>query len=210
MAYVVGLFRLAVVYCALLGTDGAWLHGDVSSRVFFTTQSNLVLAVVLAWAGIASLLGKRQPPGWLKGAVTLFILITGLVAYLVLAPPGPEPHVLGPFTSTDLVHRVVPIAAFVDFLVCDEHRRLRLRYALWWLTYPAAYFAFALIRGAIYPHRAYPYPFVDVHEHGYGGVAVNFVVYGVLFWLLGAALCGIDRLMRARPLVGNVRPRLAL
>jgi hypothetical protein len=210
MTYVVGLFRLAVAYCALLGTDGAWLHGDVSSRVFFTTQSNVLLAVVFVWAGLASLLRRQQPPAWLKGAVTLFILITGLVAYFVLAAPGPEPHVLGPFTSTQLVHDVVPVAAFVDFVVCDAHRRLRLRYALWWLSYPVAYCAFALIRGAVYPHRAYPYPFIDVHAHGYGGVAVNIVVYGIGFWLLGVALYWIDRLLPARPLVGNSRARFAL
>src|SRR5690606_32125545 len=86
MHVVVGLFRLFVVVLALVGTRAIWRDGDVEGLVYFTNQTGFLVAVVFAWSGAASLLRRAQPPGWLKGAVTLFAAITGLVAWLVLAP----------------------------------------------------------------------------------------------------------------------------
>ena len=93
MRVVVGIYRLALAAIGLLALFWAPSTGlafDLEDYVYFTNQSNLLLAVVMLWGGIAVLAGRREPAPWLFGAVTLFILITGIVSYLILdpAPPG--------------------------------------------------------------------------------------------------------------------------
>jgi len=177
MHVVVGLFRLFLVVLALVGTRAIWRDGDIEGLVYFTNQTGFLIAVVFAWAGVASLLRRRQPPGWLKGGVTLFAAITGLVANLVLA-------------------------VIVDFLLLDAHRRLRGLDAARWLLYPLAYFAFTTIRGFVSPGSEYPYGFVDLDELGWTGLLVNVVLYGAGFLVLGLVIVGIDRLLPTGPLIG--------
>ncbi|WP_028047838.1 Pr6Pr family membrane protein [Cellulomonas sp. URHE0023] len=210
MGVVVGVYRLAlaaVTFVALFWSPSDGLGFDLQDYVYFTNQSNLLLAAVMLWGGVAVLARRPEPQPWLWGAVTLFILITGLVSYLILdpAPPGEEIITLG-LTHDQLVHRLTPIAAFVHFLLMVPHRRLHIRTAALWLTYPVAYCAFSTTRGEISPGSAYPYGFVDVSELGYGGLLKNVVIYAIGFFVLGLALVGIDRLLPARALVGRREP----
>ncbi|WP_426595466.1 Pr6Pr family membrane protein [Cellulomonas sp. McL0617] len=210
MGVVVGVYRLAlaaITFVALFWTPSHGLRLDLEDYVYFTNQSNLLLAVVMLWGGIAVLARTTEPSPWLWGAVTLFLLITGLVSYLILdpAPPGQEVIALG-LTHDQLVHRLTPIAAFVHFLLMVPHRRLRIRNATWWLAYPVAYCAFTTVRGVVSPGSPYPYGFIDVSELGYGGLLLNVLLYGVGFWVLGLALVGLDRLMPARALIGRREP----
>ena len=68
-----------------------------------------------------------------------------------------------------------------------------------WLTYPLGYLAFVLIRGLlvhgpfVYPNLHYPYPFLNVDKIGYSGIALNTVIYGVAFWLIGLVFVVLDR-----------------
>lgn len=206
MRIVVGVYRLAlaaITLIALFWSPSGGVSLDLEDYVYFTNQSNLLLAVVMLWGGIAVLARRREPQPWLWGAVTLFLLITGLVSYFILdpAPPGEEIIALG-LTHDQLVHRLTPIATFVHFLLMVPHRRLHVRTAAWWLAYPVAYCAFSTIRGVVSPGSPYPYGFVDVSEIGYGGLMKNVVIYAIGFFLLGLALVGIDRLLPARVLIG--------
>ncbi|MEV0696737.1 Pr6Pr family membrane protein [Saccharopolyspora sp. NPDC050389] len=192
------LYRIAVALAAVVGIYLSTKDGSFTgSLVYFTIQSNVVVGVVFAWAAVATARGAGHPPQWLKGGTTLFIAITGLVYNLVLA--GQPFQMTAALSDTwelgnQLVHVVTPIAAAVDWLLFDEHRRFRWANALHWLAYPFGYLAFALIRGALLdePNR-YPYPFLDVDALGYGGMALNVVIYGGAFLLLGLALVALDR-----------------
>ncbi|WP_051274331.1 Pr6Pr family membrane protein [Cellulomonas sp. URHD0024] len=207
MGVVVGVYRLAlaaVTFVALFWSPSSGLSFHIEDYVYFTDQSNLLLAVVMLWGGVAVLTRRTEPEPWLWGAVTLFMLITGLVSYLILdpAPPGQEVIALG-LTHDQLVHRFTPIAAFVHFLLMVPHRRLHIRTAAWWLTYPVAYCAFATVRGVVSLGSAYPYGFIDVSVLGYGGLLKNVVIYAVGFFVLGLALVGIDRLLPTNPVLGR-------
>ena len=210
MGVVVGIYRLALAAIGLLALFWAPSTGltfDLQDYVYFTNQSNLLLAVVMLWGGVAVLVRRTEPAPWLFGAVTLFILITGLVSYLILdpAPPGDEIVALG-LTRDQIVHRLTPVMAFVHFLLMVPHRSLRIRNAAYWLLYPVAYCAFATLRGVLSPGSAYPYGFVDVSELGYDGLLLNVLIYGIGFFVLGLVLVGLDRLLPARPLVGRHEP----
>lgn len=200
---VVALLRFAVAALALIGTKDIWMTGDLDGLAYFTNQSGLMLAVVMVWAGLASLLGRRQPPAWLKGGVTLFLVIAGLVAYFVLAPEAADaPAVAFGLTSGTIEHRITPVAAFLDFVLLDAHRRLRLRHAAYWLGYLLAYCVFAVVRGLVWD-LGYPYGFIDLGELGWGGLGLNVLLYGVGFYALGLGLVGLDRVLPPRALVGH-------
>lgn len=206
MDVVVALFRFFVVYLALMGTREIWLHGEVDGLLYFTNQSGFLLAVVMTWAGIASLLHKRQPPGWFKGGVTLFLVITGLVATFVLDPEaaGTPTLTLG-LTAGQIEHQLNPVLAFLDFLLLDPHRRMRWRYAWWWLTYLVAYVVFTTLRGTVWD-LDYPYGFIDLGELGWGGLLLNVLVYGVGFAGLGLVVILLDRRLPKHAILGSPVP----
>lgn len=211
--FFVAIFRLAVAFFAIVGTFEAWTGENPTKLVYFTFQTNIVLGIVMAWAGLATLLRGVQPPAWLKGCLTLYAAITGLVAWLVLDPadPATTPVLFGIMTST-MVHIIVPIGAALDFILFDPHRRYQWTYALQWLAYFPLYLAFVLIRAQIYPHSGpgnggdpYPYPFINLPSIGWEQFLINIVFYLVAFLVLGLIIVGIDKALPAKALVNTAR-----
>lgn len=199
-----GLFRVAVVVFALVGTRQIYLEGDAEGLSYFTNLTCLGVAVVFAWAGLAVLLRRRQPPSWLKGGVTLFAAVTGLISFFVLPPEAAgAPEVLAGLTDGQIEHEVIPIAVVVDFLLFDAHRRMRLRYAAYWIAAMVVYLVVTLVRGEVVPSAGYPYGFIDVADLGYPRVLVNVLLYGAGIYALGVVLWGIDRVFPKRPIVGS-------
>ena len=210
----VAAFRLAIAFFAFAGTYEAWTGAIPNKFVFFTFQSNMVIGLVMAWAGLATLLRGVQPPAWLKGCLTLYIVITGLVANFILnLVPGP-PYVLGIPTST-MVHMIVPIGAVLDFLLFDAHRRFKWHFSLSWLIYFPLYLGFVLIRAAIWPNSgpghddlltsSYPYNFIDVSNIGWAQLGINICIYLAAFLVLGLIIVGLDRVLPAKALISTAR-----
>ncbi|MCX4473459.1 Pr6Pr family membrane protein [Micromonospora sp. NBC_01655] len=200
-------FRLAVVLSVLAGVVLTALGPATVTGLlpYFTIQSNVAVGVLAGYAAWRAGHGRPDPPSVLKGAVTLYITITGVVYHLVLANPAspfamvqPD-RTLGEALGNQFLHTVVPLLAVADWTLFDPRGRLRARYAAWWLAFPLAYLGFALIRGLVV-HR-YPYPFVDAGQLGYGGVALNSLLFAFAFWLLGLLFVCVDRGLsrRARP-----------
>ncbi|MFS0704395.1 Pr6Pr family membrane protein [Cellulomonas sp. 179-A 9B4 NHS] len=198
------LFRLVAATFALVGTRAVWRDGELDGLVYFTNISNLGFAVVVLWAAVASLRGRGQPPALLKGGVTLFLLITGLVSWLVLAPEAPDaPVVAFGLTGGQIEHEVTPVLALVDFVVLDAHRRLRWRAAAWWVVALLVYCAFSTVRGLVRPDLGYPYGFIDLAALGWGGLALNVLLYGAAFAVLGLLLVLVDRRLPRAALLGT-------
>jgi hypothetical protein len=105
-----------------------------------------------------------------------------------------------------IVHTLLPIVLVADWLLDPPRHRLPLWVGAAWLCYPAAWFVNTLVRGASVDW--YPYPFVDVSRHGYGGVSlraafllVGFAAAALAFMLIGnrrAASPAGERLSSAR------------
>jgi len=174
------------------------LAGIGTKLVFFTIQSNLLLAAVEAVSVVAALRRRPQPSGWVVGGATFFVTITFAVYNTVLVPGGGEGAVLlfSGRPSSDLLHVVAPVLAVVDWVAFRPHPGVRVRRSLLWLAYPVAYLVFVLVRGALTsaaPH--YPYPFVDVDAIGYEGVARSFAVLTPTFAVLALAFAGVDHLL---------------
>ncbi|MFN8108489.1 MAG: Pr6Pr family membrane protein [Thermoleophilia bacterium] len=191
--------RLAVAGAAVVAMTYqlASLHGrGIGSGnffSFFTIQSNVL--AVLALAAAALVPGPDR--GWLfdvlRTAATLYIAITGVVFALLLAGLQEQLQTTIPWVD-DIVHRVVPAAVVLDWLIDPPRHRIGWRTGLWWLAYPMAWFAYTLIRGSVVGW--YPYPFVDVSHLGYGGVAWRAAALMVAFAVAALALVALSRVLR--------------
>jgi hypothetical protein len=216
----VTLYRFVVVFFAVSGSYLLWTGAEVKDAIYFTDQTNLVLAVIFLWAGFATLLKGIQPPAWLKGCLTLYILVTGLVANIILPPTDPTTatYLYGMMTST-MLHVIVPIMAVVDFILFDPHRRYKWHYSLTWLIYFPIYLTFIIIRANLWPNSgpgysgnptsSYPYGFIDLSKlgwfghDGHLGLAQNIGIYLGAFFILGLILFAIDRALPHRALVST-------
>jgi hypothetical protein len=95
-----------------------------------------------------------------------------------------------------LLHTVVPLLAVVGWLVAGPRGQVDRSDLGPFLVLPLIWIAYTLIRGAIVDW--YPYPFIDVEEHGYAVVALNCLgVATLMLALFGLALVVDRRLTRA-------------
>ncbi|MDF7666230.1 Pr6Pr family membrane protein [Bifidobacterium sp. ESL0745] len=211
MKYFVGIYRLIVAFLCLAFTSVAWTTPNY--WVFFTYQTNFTLGLVMLWAGIACLIDGKQPPAWLKGVLTLYIVVTGVVAATLMPADDPATvkYVFGIVTNV-ILHRVVPIMAVIDFILFDAHRRFKWHYVLTWLIYFPIYLAFVLIRAQIWPHSGpetggdpYPYGFIDVSQIGWSHMWVTAFLCLGGFAIIGLVIFLIDRILPRKPLIGTVR-----
>ncbi len=196
-----GQFELAVPKAHEYGLHPAGLAGAwsrMSDTVsYFTEWSNVVVAVSLR------LLWKdpEDDSFWrrvLRLDSLIMITVTAVVYAVVLAPTQ---DVTGwSILTNPWQHIAVPALTVVVFLVWGPRRWIDWRVCLAALVVPMAWVVWMLARGAVVD--AYPYPFVNAAELGYGTVAVNIlgilvlgIVMALFYWGLDAA---VGR-MRRRP-----------
>lgn len=137
---------------------------------YFTVLSNTLAVVMLVM--LAGSPGRDQAPWFalFRGAVTVYMSVTGLVYVVLLAPnladvPAPEPWI------DWTIHVVGPVAVALDWLFSPPATPLRPSAPALWLAFPTIYLGYSLIRGPIVDW--YPYPFLDPDEvGGYGGVVL--------------------------------------
>ncbi|MET9393356.1 Pr6Pr family membrane protein [Streptomyces sp. NPDC006624] len=188
-------YRLLIALAAAGGVTLELLLGDPARALsLFAIQSNILLALVMAFSARRAWTARRPIPGSVMGATLLYVLMTTLVHHLLPAN-GAAP----PSGWQDLAHHtlytVTPIAAVLDWLLLTAPGRLHLRNAPAWLLYPLAYLAFSLIRGELLlpgtPDR-YLYPFLDVGQDGYKRVFGNALLLGLSCYALALLLVALD------------------
>jgi hypothetical protein len=151
---------------------------------YFTILSNLLAVVLLG--------GQALWPDWmrsnafLRGGVTLFMTMTGLVYAVVLAPLGVSVGGYAPWANF-VHHNLAPTAVLIDWLLFPPRQKLRTSASWLWLIFPVVYFAFTVLRGS--GNGFYPYPFLNPdNAGGTGGVvlyaAVILAVFAVVGWFI--------------------------
>jgi hypothetical protein len=137
---------------------------------FFTVLSNTLAVVMLSLLAITP---GRDESRWFavfRGAVTVYMSVTGIVYAVLLAPNLADVAVPEPWIDWTL-HVIGPVAIVVDWLVHPPPVELGIETLGLWLVFPAVFLAYSLIRGPIVDW--YPYPFLDPNEvDGYLGVAL--------------------------------------
>jgi hypothetical protein len=160
---------------------------------FFTIQSNLLL-------GITCLIAAIRP----RTRSTVFrvarlcgvigIAITGVVFHFALRDLQ---DLTGQAKVADfLLHTASPILGVSGWLLFGP-RRLTSKPVVWWtLAFPVTYGVFTLIRGEAVGW--YPYPFMDVAEHGYPRIVVNCAIIGAAFVAFATGAHALDRRLPGR------------
>ncbi len=156
---------------------------------FFTIQSNILAATALVLTALIRRDERSRLFDALRGAVTFYITITGVVFAVLLSGLQEELDTHIAFVNF-VVHYLIPAVLVVDWFLDPPRHRLGSRIAAAWLVYPLAWFAYTLVRGS--STGWYPYPFVDVTRHGYSGVLARGVVFILAFGIGAAAFAMIS------------------
>jgi hypothetical protein len=166
-----GLIALTVGYDRDVRTGDA-----VNFFFYFTDLSNVFGALVLLYGGIAALRGRSGVPDLVRGAAVLYLVITGLVYWTLLANTINAQTIVW---QNDVVHGVMPSVLVLDWLISAPVTRLGYGKASRWLAFPILYLAVSLIRGPIV--RWWPYDFLDpTQPGGYQHVTTwSFIVTGI-------------------------------
>lgn len=155
---------------------------------YFTITTNLLVATALtAWA-----MTPRGPiSGFFASAsvqsmATMSIVIVSLIYNLLLRRQW-QPQGWQWLTDVTL-HDVMPL---LFWWLAVPKASLQWRDIGVWQRYPAAYFVYALLRGAV--DGRYPYPFIDVTTLGYARVLVNALIVLLAFVVAAALLVTLGR-----------------
>ena len=160
---------------------------------FFTELTNILAALVLSAAVL-----RPAGPGILteprvQSATAVYIVLVGVIYSLLLRrqldPASPQ------FLVETLLHDVTPPIYLAYWVAFVRKGLLRWSDAILWLAYPAAYFVYILVRGALIGR--YPYPFLNARALGFERLAVNAVLLMCAFVAAGLVCVALDRaLMR--------------
>ena len=140
---------------------------------FFTILTNTLVALYLTLKyfgflkGPLSIFSRKST----LTALTAFILLVGIVYQIILRGIW-EPEGLQRIID-ELLHTIIPVYFLVYWYLYASASDIRLKPTLYWLFYPLLYFVFVIIKGHF--SGFYPYPFLNVTEIGYFGVAKSFV-----------------------------------
>lgn len=191
-------WRILIVLAAVAG-----LYSADYPILAYTTQSS-VIAIgyycgVLYWMHRRVTVEAAAPR--LRVAVLSWIMLSGLVLHFVLAGgANPLPGVLtgdpGDISSF-LLHYVLPVMVFADWLLFRPYGQARWRDLPGWMLFPLGYAAIVLARGALVTGR-YPYPFLNPDRRGWDGVGLFIAALAAAFALVGALLIATDRLRRPK------------
>jgi hypothetical protein len=191
----IGFAVLAVVAILVQMLDLAdrGVLNPVNFFSYFTIESNLIAVAALLWAALARRNGPSLRLDFFRGAATTYMTVTFVVFALLLADTDVDTAIVW---VDRVLHRVIPIVLMADWLIDPPAVRIDLRRAWWWLTYPLAWVAYTMIRGAFV--GTYPYPFLDPANGGYSVVLGYSVAILVGMLLFIYAIVWIGNAMAAR------------
>lgn len=186
-AWVALALQFHIVVDRFLAEGSPVVEAVIRFASYFTVTTNTLVAVLLTLSLIRNPDRAPRPP--IMAAATVYIIIVGIIYYLLLAKSW-NPQGIQLFANVAL-HYVMPAVMVVYWLLFVPKGETRWSHAVWWLIYPLAYFAFTLAEGLRV--NWYPYPFVDVATLGYMKVAINGAGLLIFFYALNLIMIALDK-----------------
>lgn len=158
---------------------------------YFTVLSNILITGFFIYLGIYNPKKISRTLNWFRGAAVLYMSMTGVIYWSILV----NNHSLSidPWINMTL-HGVMPIAAFLSWILFPLNNKLVYRNALQWLSLPLLFVFITLIRG-LYVNW-YPYFFLNpVIEGGYLKVSLNILGILICSGLAGLALIWLGKMI---------------
>lgn len=163
--------------------------------IYFTILANLFVAISLTAVVIApsSTIGRFFLKPSVIAGIGVYIFIVGLVYNIALrkiwSPVGRDR------LADELLHVAVPLLYLVYWLIYASKKGLQWKHVFYWLSFPALYIAYALIRGSV--EGFYAYYFINLDELGTQKVLLNSIVLLAAFVIAGCLFVAIGK-WRAR------------
>jgi len=202
LTFVVAAF--AIVLQLVLVIDGYAVIDDSTrpdtgtALVRFCSYLTIWSNVLVAWSTLTLALGRDRDSTWWRALRLDAVVICfggGVVHFFLLRPH--LSHLYGWSIVADrFLHLVVPILAAIGWLLFGPRGRATRRDIGPFLVVPVGWLVYTLIRGPIVDW--YPYPFIDVDQHGYPAVLATCVAISVLMVGLAAGAVRLDRALAAR------------
>ncbi len=185
-----GLLGLTAIVVQLMGSIE---HGRnlVNFFSFFTIESNILAVVLLFLLGVAGLTKTAREFANTRGAITLYMTMTGIIYVLLLSGNEVALQTTIPWVNI-VLHYIMPVVILADWLAFPPKRHVYLRHAALWLIFPVLYVIYSLIRGGFTDW--YPYPFLNPIENGWPTV----VAISTIIAICTTALAGLLTLRTPR------------
>jgi hypothetical protein len=201
IARIARVIKIALAIAALLGVGlqfATWNDrlGQFNLFSYFTVQSNLILAFVFLVSEARSRRGRGQgfALAVIERSARLWVYMTGLAFAALLAAIYKPTGLAG--LANLLVHLVVPLGTFLEWLLFEPRGCYRLRESIIWVCYPLVYAGSSLFRGGF--DGFYPYWFLNPSAPPPDGVgswpaAILWVgILAIAFFIIGIIITLID------------------
>lgn len=157
---------------------------------YFTILTNLLVAICFTSLWVTNSKGFRFfSRSSTITAVTVYILIVGLVYNLVLRslwdPQGLQ------LLVDNLLHSLTPLLALIYWFVYVSTKEINWKQTATWMLYPFFYLIYVMVRGSF--SNFYPYFFIDVSKLGYTKALTNAVYVTVAFFLISLLLIWVGK-----------------
>ena len=184
----------ALILQAYVSATGEASHfHTVAGRLFnllcyFTILSNIMVGTTCLIAALRPNISSTGFSVFRLAAIT-GIAITFVVYHTLLSSLWePEGHAA---VADMLLHTVVPAMALAGWIVFGPRGLTSAHVVGLALLVPLVWAVFTLIRGPIVDY--YPYPFLDVRDHGYARVFLNMGIVAALFLIVAGGATVLDR-----------------
>jgi len=155
---------------------------------YFTIETNILVVIMLLMSAVAIAAGKNGKLDLFRSATTVYILVVGIGFSALLSGLEGVKLTAVPWDNV-VLHYIIPVAVFADFMTDRPRRKLPFKKALLWLLFPIVYAIYALVRGGL--TGWYPYPFLNPDVSGARSVVTTIVG---LFALGFALVWGVGKL----------------
>ncbi|MEG2109896.1 MAG: Pr6Pr family membrane protein [Clostridium sp.] len=178
-----GILILAALIISFVGQVTAPEIQSYCGRIlgyfsYFTEYSNIL---VMLWLFNNSLLNRRIKflnKRSIRGAITLYIIVAGIVFFLVLNNAWNQEGIAK--IESYILHGFAPVAFVADWIIFGEKGKYKYKDIKVWVIFPIIYLFVALILGKII--GVYPYPFLDLNSITIGGF-LNYLVYLIIAFI---------------------------
>lgn len=162
-----GLLGLSAVVTEIAVLVNQGVFNPFNFFSFFTIQSNIAAAILLLYLALANNMSQRVQV--VRGAVVLYMLMTGVIFALLLSGLADVRLTAVPWDNT-VLHYIMPIVVVLDWILYPPKKKLPIQ-AVWaWVVFPLVYVVYTLLRGSMVSW--YPYPFLNPQTSSYIDVGI--------------------------------------
>ncbi len=208
------IYKTIYVTLGVIGIIGSLGYFDWEFNstfyVFYTNLSNYIcFGVILASLIVSVKAAKKHEDGFcttapnFKFLCVILILVTCLVYNFLLTGGKTASDYFGSLSNL-LLHLILPIMFVLDWVLFNEHGKLKWYHPLLSTVMPLVYVVLIFIRAGIISacgltsEVIYPYFFLNVETLGVGGLFMWLAILVAAFVALGYIIFGLDHIKRKK------------